>query len=477
MIAAAMVLMAVAGYVYYSRIVPTSLPADNASAQSGFVRRGDLTVSASGTGTIAAQTDASFGFGAAGQVTALYAKIGDQVKAGQVLAQLDDTLARIALEESQQALRELHSAASIATIQQEIATAQDSEAAAKDWLAYLISPGVVEAEDNLAIAQQELADAQAQALANPSDAADQLVVKKEKKVAYLEDQLQGAWTYYRDVYVVEYFGEYETVGSGRNRKQILVKTIDPVSGEKVPVIDSSVAELTTARNNVAQAQATILQDQAYLDVLNSDVIPDDAVGARITALYQAKLAVEEAKSALQETQLIAPISGTVTALDLNIGEQAGTSSVLTISQLSQPYTLDVYLDEADWSMAKVGNKAIVTLDLLPEQSYTGTVMLVYPELNPSFETSLVHLIITLDSSISQDLPAGTEATVAVVGGEAKGALLVSVDAIHKGDDGKSYVTVLQNGQEVEREVTLGLQNDTYAEVKSGLEDGETVVTE
>ena len=48
--------------------------------------------------------------------------------------------------------------------------------------------------------------------------------------------------------------------------------------------------------------------------------------------------------------------------------------------------------------------------------------------------------------------------------------------VHKDDDGKSYVTVIQNGQRTEREVTLGLKNDTYAEVRSGLEAGEVIVS-
>ncbi len=82
----------------------------------------------------------------------------------------------------------------------------------------------------------------------------------------------------------------------------------------------------------------------------------------------------------------------------------------------------------------------------------------------------------LDQSIFEKLPAGTGVTVDVVGGEATGALLVPIDAVHKGDDAKSYVTVVQNGQQTEREVTIGLKNDTYAEVKSGLQAGETVVT-
>jgi multidrug efflux pump subunit AcrA (membrane-fusion protein) len=66
--------------------------------------------------------------------------------------------------------------------------------------------------------------------------------------------------------------------------------------------------------------------------------------------------------------------------------------------------------------------------------------------------------------------------VEVVGGEARDAVLVPVGTLHKAEDGKYVVTVLQGGQRVERQVEIGLQNDTYAEVKSGIEAGEIVVT-
>jgi HlyD family secretion protein len=67
--------------------------------------------------------------------------------------------------------------------------------------------------------------------------------------------------------------------------------------------------------------------------------------------------------------------------------------------------------------------------------------------------------------------------VEVVGGEAKGVVLVPVGAIHEAADGRTAVTVVQNGTQSERQVELGLQNESYAVVKSGLEAGETVVTE
>ena len=162
---------------------------------------------------------------------------------------------------------------------------------------------------------------------------------------------------------------------------------------------------------------------------------------------------------------------------MSVGEQVDTSSVVTISQLSQPYTLDVYLEEADWTLTQLRNQVRVTFELVPEQTFRGTVTLVYPELSESFESSLVHLIVQLDQRISQELPAGTGADVEVIGGEAKSVVLVSVDAIHETEDGKQVVSLLQNGQQMEREVEIGLQSAMYAEVKSGLEAGEIVVTE
>jgi len=278
-----------AGYLYYSKVFKTTENTTTSDSQTAVVRPGDLTVSASGSGTLVAQTDASFGFDSSGQVTQVNVQVGDQVEAGQVLAQLDDTLAKLQYDEAQRNLQELYSAASIATIQEEIASAQDTEASAKEWLAYLISPDVAEAEANLIIAQQELTDAQAAAKASPSDAANQLVKEKEQAVTYLNETLTQAMTFYNNIYLPEKFGVYVNVGNRRFPKQVLATTTAPTTGEVIPDINApSVDDLTTARNKIAQAEATISEGQAYLDILNSGVIPDGAVGKKITTLYEAQ---------------------------------------------------------------------------------------------------------------------------------------------------------------------------------------------
>jgi len=468
-----LILFFAAGSYYYFRIKPATQTASSSTTQTEVVRRGNLVISASGSGTLITQTDATFGFDTSGVVTQVLVKIDDQVAAGQVLAQLDDTLAQMKYVEAQQALQELYSVTAKATVQKEIGTAQDAEFAARTWLEYLLSPEVVEAEEKAASAEQQLADAQAEAKANPSDAANQKVKDSEATLIYLKEKLTQAWAYYENVYLPENFTQYERKG----RTQVVVTYTDPYTGEILPeIIKPSTADIAKARNDLAQARATIKDDQVYLEVLNSGTIPEGATGARLNDLYNTQLAVKNAQSTVDATKLIAPISGTVTALDVAVGEQGNTSSAVTISQLNQPYVVDAYLDQTDWDMAKVGNKVNVTFALLSEQPFPATVTTVYPELVSSNNSSLIHILVQLDQSISQDLPAGTGATVEVVGGEAQDVVLVPVGAIHKTDSGKSAVTLLQNGKQVEQEVELGLQNETYAEVKSGLEAGTLVVT-
>jgi len=258
---------------------------------------------------------------------------------------------------------------------------------------------------------------------------------------------------------------------------VVVTYTDPITGKELPKIDwPSTADIATAQNNYAQAKQTIKDGETYLEAVKAGNIPEDATGAGLNSMNDAQLALKNTQTELDNSRLIAPISGIVTALDLNVGEQGNTASAITISQLNQPYALDISLSETDWLTAKIGNKVNVTFDLLPGKTFPGTVTVVYPELNSSSDSPLVHILAQLDQSISQNLPAGTGATVEVVGGEAKGAVLVPVSAIQKNDNGGYEVTVVQNGQSIRQPVEIGLRGSSYVEIKSGLEAGAVVET-
>ena len=71
---------------------------------------------------------------------------------------------------------------------------------------------------------------------------------------------------------------------------------------------------------------------------------------------------------------------------------------------------------------------------------------------------------------------GVEAAVDVISGQATNAVLIPVEALHQLSDGSYTVFVMENNQPVLRSVEVGLQDGTYAEIKSGLKAGEVVTT-
>ncbi len=95
--------------------------------QVSVARRGTITLSAIGTGTLQPANEVQLGFGGNttnGKLVTLNVKVSDQVKAGQLLAEIDNSAAKINYEQAQQDLVNLTSPAAIATAEQDIAAAK-----------------------------------------------------------------------------------------------------------------------------------------------------------------------------------------------------------------------------------------------------------------------------------------------------------------------------------------------------------------
>ena len=83
----------------------------------------------------------------------------------------------------------------------------------------------------------------------------------------------------------------------------------------------------------------------------------------------------------------------------------------------------------------------------------------------------------LDKSVDEiGLPVGVEAAINVISGQADNAVLVPVEALHKLSDNSYTVFVMLNGKPTLTMVTVGLQDDSYAEIQSGLKTGDVVTT-
>ncbi|HET9913816.1 MAG TPA: HlyD family efflux transporter periplasmic adaptor subunit [Anaerolineales bacterium] len=469
-----------AGYFGYSRIVSqnSTSTTDETTLQTATATVGDLVLYANGTGTIIPATESSFGFNTSGQVSEIHVQVGDRVEAGQVLAQLDDTEAKVELAEAQEALNQLTSPAALATATQSLAEAQSDFDLAKETLEFLVSPEVLYWEEKVAEREQILADAQTAAQTDTSDTARQKVTEAETSLEYAQAQLKYFNTVYEETYVIKNFTQYKTRRGRGGTKKSLIKVWDEVAGKYVDLVYAPTeGEIGMARADYELAKASIGEAQTYLDVLNGAEIPEGATGANLVTYIQTKHTLETAEYNLKATQLIAPISGTVTALDINVGDYASENSVITISNLDQPYSLDAYLDAEDWGQIRVGYEVEVSFDIIPDQFFTGTVTSVYPTLDTeSSNSALVHITARLNESIPYELPNSSAASVDVIGGRAENAVLVPVEALHEIGEGKHTLFVMENGKLRLRVVEVGLQDLTKAEITSGVDAGDIVTT-
>lgn len=446
--------------IYYQTNSVSSKTSTAEALQTSVARKGDLTIYASGTGTLTALDEVDLGFSTSGQVAQINVSVGDVVKAGDTLAVIDDTSTQVKYTQAKRTLLELTSPTAVAAAEEAIATAETDVNTAISQLAYLISPEVYYWETEVDKANLEVEAAKAAVEESPNDT--DLQATLEKKEAYLDfaqDKLKGNWYYYDHEYLRNTF-----------------TTFDRSSGTKYIAAPTD-ADIKEARAALSGAKASLVEAQYLYAALTGDEVPDDATGSGLSELEQAKLDLESALADLDGTKIIAPIDGTVMSVDMSVGDTVGTSAVITVADLSQQY-LEVFLDESDWSTVQAGYKTEVTFDILPDTIFNGEVTQVDPGLYTSNNSSVVRAIVKLtDEDESRfNLPLGTSAAVDVIGGEAKDAILIPVEALHETSSGQYAVFVMENGEPRLHSVEIGIKDLTYVEIKSGVEQGDTVTT-
>ena len=240
----------------------------------------------------------------------------------------------------------------------------------------------------------------------------------------------------------------------------------------IAVAGASQEELASARANVAQAQSSV-------DSLRSGGTTEEVETAQLN-VEQARRNLESAQIGLEDTVLTAPISGTVTVVAASAHEMVGTSALVTVADLSNPL-VEFYLDETDLELIAVGHEVEVTFDALPDAVFSGHVVRVDPALVDMEGAPAIQALARLEpdeqqSDVLGTLPMGLNATVEVIAGSAENALLVPVEALRELSPGEYAVFVMVDGKPQMRQVEVGLMDYTYAEIISGLEQGEQVST-
>ena len=436
-------LAAAGGWYYYStQYLPAQAANGEETIQTSTVRRGSLVVAASGTGTLVPNAEVDLSFSSGGRLNEVLVEVGDQVQAGDVLARLDDTDA-----------------------QSQVAQAEINLRLAELQLAELT--GTPDASD-LAAAQYQLTSAQEalkDLLNGPS--AEEIIIA-QADMATAEKQLQQAQSAYDQV-------SWRPDAASSSQAMDLWSATAAYDKAKA---NYDVAMAAASGEQIASARASVAQAQSNLDSLRSGGTTQEVETAQLN-VEQARLNLESAQLALDETILTAPVSGTVTVVAASAREMVGTSAMVTMADLSEPL-VEFYLDETDLELIAVGYEVEVTFDALPDIVFSGHVVRVDPVLVEMEGAPAIQAVARLEpdeqSGVLGTLPMGLNATVEVIAGSAENVLLVPVEALRELSPGEYAVFVMVDGKPQMRQVEVGLMDYSYAEIISGLEQGEQVST-
>ncbi|MGB9301873.1 MAG: biotin/lipoyl-binding protein, partial [Anaerolineae bacterium] len=95
----------IGGWYYYTQKIQGQTTAAEEENYTTTVRRGSLTIAASGTGTLVPRSEVELSFSNGGLLTEVLVEVGDEVQAGAVLARVDDTDAQAEVADAEANLR------------------------------------------------------------------------------------------------------------------------------------------------------------------------------------------------------------------------------------------------------------------------------------------------------------------------------------------------------------------------------------
>jgi HlyD family secretion protein len=405
------------------------------------VRRGTLEVTVSGSGNLQPHTLVNLAFPQSGIVRKVYVGVGDTVKAGQVLAELDT--------------RDLELQLQNARINLEIARIRLAQAQATARA----RPA------DLAAAQAALANAQAslEALKSGPDPRDREIARLNYEVAK-----NAVWQ--------AQLSRDKTAGSpGASSVDLELAQARVGQAElqaEVSRLQYEKAQSGPTEQQLKAAEAALAQARANLTRLQ---VQDPSLDVQLAQyqVQQAEIAVRQLELRLEQARLVAPIDGVVTAVNLVEGSPAPTGMpAITLGDLNHLEVV-VNLPEVDVAQVAPGQEAVIIPEAMPDIRLKGKVVSVAPM--GSQIQGVVNFPVTI--ALEENAPsvrAGMTVQVQIAVARRENALLVPRRAlIARG--GQTFVTVMRGDQTETVPVRIGMRGDTMAEVLEGLQEGDVVV--
>ena len=178
------------------------------------------------------------------------------------------------------------------------------------------------------------------------------------------------------------------------------------------------------------------------------------------------------KNLLENTALLSPINGVVTARNYDNGDMySGGNPVLVVEQIT-PVKLLINVSETYFTKVKKGAPVSVKVDVYGDEEFEGKISLVYPTIDPATRTFPVEIQLV---NRDQRVRPGMFARATLNFGTQDHVVVLDLAIVKRAGSGDRYVYVYKNGKVSYNKVELGRRMDTEYELISGVDNNSQVV--
>lgn len=251
----------------------------------------------------------------------------------------------------------------------------------------------------------------------------------------------------------------------RRITRVLVDVGDRVSaGQKVAELDNS--SLAQAKAQYENAKASFERSDELYKFGGESKASWEAVK---TQYEVAKLTYE---NLLENTTLVSPISGVITARNYDNGDMVAGQPIFVVQQIS-PAKIVINVSENLYSYLKKGMPVSIELDAIPEQTFEGKVHRITPSIDAATHTFPVEIVIP---NGKEQIKPGMYARVTMKYGSRQNVVVPDRAVVKMLGSGERFIYVYKaDGTVSYQKVELGRRMQDKYEVLSGIADGDEVV--
>lgn len=420
----------------------------------------DFTASVLATGTVKTMVGAQVNVGArvSGKVKKLNVNIGDEVKRGEVIAEIEHDDLDTNVKQRQ---------AELALVQVQVESMSAKAEAQKAQLERIVSQRELEVATAKRRVQALAAEGQASIELYESQIRESRASRDyaSKDVARMEKLFKGGFLPEQtlDKSKTELATSRSRLESARKQSELTRTKMEEDLALQESAILSAEAVLATARQELDTLAKTTEADIAVLEA----------------GLPKLESLLQETRIKLSYATVTAPIDGIIGTVSTQEGETVAAGfnapTFVTVVNLTQ-LQVDAYVDEVDIGKIKVGQPASFTVDAFPDEEFKGKVTAIYPTAIIQDNVVYYDVVVAIEPGFEGRLRPEMTANITIVTTEKRGVPAIPTKAMQR--KAGAYVVAVKTEEGIDpREVKAGMDDGTMLEIVSGVKMGERVVYE